>query len=80
VLFRASFAFFQNHRSNPAIQMIYASLVPFMVVALRDSPTDTITRMAFVTLPLALVFLFASQSPQSARRPFARPRPEGESP
>jgi hypothetical protein len=80
VLFKSSFAFFQSHRSNAAAQVIYASLVPFMVVTLRDSPTDTIARMAFVTLPLVLILVLASQSQRTTRQPFARPRPEGESP
>ena len=76
VLFKACFVFVQIYRSNAAAQVIYASLVPFMVIALRDSPTDTIARMAFVTLPLALVLFFASQPQRSTRQPFARRTPE----
>lgn len=76
ILFRASIAFLRNHHSNVGAQLVYASLIPFMVVALRDSPTDTLIRMAFVTLPLVVILQLAGEAAQSRERPFASPGPQ----
>jgi hypothetical protein len=56
------------------VRLLFALLVPFMVIALRDSPVDTADKAAFIVLPLWLTFRLAALSPRHRRAPVpARP-------
>ncbi|MPZ21994.1 MAG: oligosaccharide flippase family protein [Dehalococcoidia bacterium] len=64
VLFRAVFELYRRQSASAVVQALYASLVPVMVIALRDSPTDTFIRMSFVALPLLITIFLARETPR----------------
>jgi hypothetical protein len=60
--------------TSTLVRLLFALLVPFMVIALRDSPVDTADKAAFIVLPLWLTFRLAALSPRHRRAPVpARP-------
>lgn len=65
LLARVGYEYFQRHREKMAAQLIYAMLLPFLVIALRDSPVDTFQRMVFLVLPLVLVLFRAGRRAQA---------------
>jgi hypothetical protein len=66
---RLLFAYYDAHRGRIGAKLIYASAVPFMVGGVRDSAVDTITRAAFVVLPLMVVVYLATAEGWSWRKP-----------
>src|SRR5262249_349420 len=55
ILARAAFEYLRRYPTRMAVRLLYALGLPFLVIALRDSPVDLLNRAAFVWLPLFLV-------------------------
>jgi hypothetical protein len=58
---RLFFEYFNRHRSRLPVQVLYSLALPFLIIALRDSPVDTFIRVAFVVLPALLIFRVAER-------------------
>jgi hypothetical protein len=63
VLFRAVYAYFQQHRANLQVQVMFALSVPLMFIAMRDSLVDTMIRAILVLGPVFVVFAVAKAKP-----------------
>ena len=57
VLFRWLYAYFRENEDQLAVQVLYSLAVWFVVIALRDSPVDTLVRAVFVLAPVPLIFV-----------------------
>lgn len=67
VIARTLYEYFRAHGDNVVVRLLFSFSVPFVVIALRDSPVDTFVRAVFIFLPVLLVFRFAaSRRPRSA--------------
>jgi hypothetical protein len=68
VVARAVYEYFRAHADNLTVSLLFSFSVPFLVIALRDSPVDTFVRAGFICLPLLLMFRFAAKrSPNPVR-------------
>jgi hypothetical protein len=56
VLLRFVYEYFSRHRDLLLAQLLFALAVPFIVIAVRDSPVDTVARAVFFFLPLWFIF------------------------
>jgi hypothetical protein len=70
VLFRLLFEYLKLRPRHVGVQLVFAGALPFCVVALRDSPTDSLMRAAFVVLPLWLILRVSARP-----APLAHPLP-----
>lgn len=61
VIARSVYEYFRAHDDNLVVRLVYSVSVPFVVIALRDSPVDTFARGVFILLPILLVFRFAAE-------------------
>jgi oligosaccharide repeat unit polymerase len=66
LLLRAIFEFWRRDPFNRSTCMVYAALLPLIVITLRASPTLTSGGLIFLVLPLLAAFWWASRTP--ARR------------
>jgi oligosaccharide repeat unit polymerase len=72
LLARTHYAYFTLNATNPAVQIFYAATLPFWVVMLRGSISDTSARLFFVIPPLLFGFYLARRRrPDAAREPAA---------
>jgi len=55
VMMSALWRWRQLHYQHPLVQMIYAMGVPFIVILMRGTIPDTLTRMLFLFMPLLLL-------------------------
>lgn len=70
-----SWRWLQRHRTQPIAQMIYAMGLPFVVILMRGTIPDTLARMLFLLVPLALlVWLTRLRFRPSHLRERAEPR------
>lgn len=60
VLSRRLYGYLMKEPKDFIRVVMYASSLPYLVIALRDSPTDTVQRMAFSILPLWILLRFAA--------------------
>jgi hypothetical protein len=60
VIARTLYEYFRAHDDNLVVRLVFSFSVPFVAIALRDSPVDTFVRAVFIFLPVLLVFRFAS--------------------
>ncbi|MFN8543924.1 MAG: endo-1,3-alpha-glucanase family glycosylhydrolase [Candidatus Binatia bacterium] len=65
ILARAAFEYLRRHPASTAVQLLYSLGLPFLVIALRDSPVDTINRAAFMWLPMLGILRVARLEPAS---------------
>lgn len=61
IVARLSFEYFIRHRSNLPVQVLYSLSLPFLAIAIRDGPVDTLIRVVFVVLPALLIFRVAEK-------------------
>lgn len=61
VLLAALWWYFQACRTVPAIQMLYATSLPLVIVLLRGSIPDTLSYMLFTIVPLGIVIRIAAK-------------------
>ncbi len=54
---RAVYEYTMVHSGNILVRVAYALSLPFMIGGVRDSPVDTLSRMAFVVLPVVVIFV-----------------------
>ncbi len=66
LLARLLYEYFLLHRARLDVQVLYALSLWFLVIALRDSPVDTIVNLTFVVFPAWLVFRVAGKFSRSA--------------
>jgi hypothetical protein len=59
ILWRAIFEYFLTHKQSLAAQVLYALVIWFMVIGLRNSPVDTFVEFVFVVLPVWLALEFS---------------------
>jgi hypothetical protein len=59
VLFRLLYEWFLAGATSLWVQVLYALTVPFVVIGMRDSPTDTFMRFSLVVVPLIVILLVA---------------------
>lgn len=75
---RFGYEYFRRHEDSTFVRLLFALAVPYVVIALRDSPVDTLNGAAFVHLPAWLMFRVAARRParRRVRRrvPFSAPR------
>lgn len=62
VIARGLYEYFRTHHDNLVVRLMFALSVPFVVIALRDSPVDTFARGIFIFLPIWFAFRFAAAS------------------
>lgn len=72
ILLRLLYASFLLHGQSEVMQLAFSALLPFIPILLRDSPTDTVVKLAFSVVPLAGVCWLATD-----RRRAAAPGTEG---
>lgn len=82
VLGRALYEYLNLRPGNLVAQLVFSALVPFIPILLRDSPTDTIIKLAFAVAPLLVVCrLAAVREPvpalETPNEPQAWPEPTG---
>jgi hypothetical protein len=58
---RAAYAYFCMHRQVLAVQILYSASIAYVVIGVRDSPTDTLARAAFVLLPLWVILRLSAR-------------------
>jgi hypothetical protein len=70
---------FLRNAENLSVQVLYSLSLWFLVIALRDSPVDTLIRAAFIVLPAWALFRFARIAAQAkrGRAPFTAAGPAG---
>lgn len=72
---RVAYEYFRRFgATSTLVRLLFSLFVPFMVIALRDSPVDTIDKAAFIVLPLWLTFHVAAIAPRGRRAPAAARR------
>jgi hypothetical protein len=72
---RLIYDYFRLHRDSLGGSLLFAVTLPFLVVAVRDSPVDTFMRAAFVVGPAWFILRFAEKrggTRRSRHRPPAR--------
>lgn len=67
---RVLYEYYRRFEALTATRVLFAISLPFLVIALRDSPVDTFTRAAFIVIPVAVAYGFAPRATgsESARR------------
>jgi hypothetical protein len=60
VIARFIYEYFRLHGDSLGVRLLFSFSVPFIAIALRDSPVDTFVRAVFIFLPVLLVFRFAA--------------------
>lgn len=63
VLFRTLYEYFRANRWNQGVQILFAAMLPFVIVLFRGNPTDTMARVAFVIPPLIVGLWLSGRSP-----------------
>jgi hypothetical protein len=67
IIARFIYEHFRRNADSLVVRLVFSFSVPFVAIALRDSPVDTFVRAAFIFLPVLLVFRFAARpSPEAA--------------
>lgn len=61
-LLAVSWRWLQLHRTQPVAQLIYAMGLPFVVILMRGTIPDTLTRMLFLFVPLVFLLWFTRLS------------------
>jgi hypothetical protein len=65
---RVAYEYFRRFgATSTPVRLLFSLFVPFLVIALRDSPVDTIDKAAFIVLPLWLTFHAAAIAPRRRR-------------
>ncbi|HET6761305.1 MAG TPA: O-antigen polymerase [Gemmatimonadaceae bacterium] len=64
VIARVIYEYFRLHGDSLVVRLVFSLSVPFIAIALRDSPVDTFMRAAFVIVPVVVVFGFAAKRDQ----------------
>jgi hypothetical protein len=59
---RSLYEYLRNNATSPHVQALYALAVWFVVIALRDSPVDTLIRALFLIAPIVLIFSVAARA------------------
>lgn len=75
ILARALWDWFRRHQANVAARLLFAVLLPSLVIALRDSPVDFLDRSVFMVLPIWLAFRVAAARHAPALHRFLLRRP-----
>jgi hypothetical protein len=60
------YEYFRLNSANPAVQVVYAATLPFWIVLLRGSVTDTAGRLLFVLPPLLLGLYMARSTGEAS--------------
>lgn len=60
IVARGLYEYFLLHQNNKVAQLLFSLSLPFVPVALRDSPIDTFVRAVFIVLPVWIIFQFAA--------------------
>lgn len=53
---RALYEYTMRHRASLIARLLFALSVPALIAGMRDSPVDTLARVAFLVVPLLLIF------------------------
>lgn len=61
VMARLIYEYFRLHGDSLTARLLFSISVPFIAIALRDSPVDTFVRAVFIVAPVLLVFRFAAK-------------------
>ncbi len=75
ILLRWLYVAFLAHRESQVMQLAFAVLLPFVPILLRDSPTDTVVKLAFSVVPLLTVCWLATDRRRAERAPAGPLRP-----
>jgi hypothetical protein len=59
---RYLYEYLRNNPTSPHVQALYALAVWFVIIALRDSPVDTLIRALFLIAPVVLIFSIAARA------------------
>jgi hypothetical protein len=65
---RLLYEFYRHRAHRLSVTVVYALLLWFVVIGLRDSPVDTIMRAFFMVAPAIVIFRFARQRERAASR------------
>jgi hypothetical protein len=60
ILARGLYEYFRMHQTDVTVQLLFSVTLPFLVIALRDSPVDTLVRAIFMVLPIWIIFQIAA--------------------
>lgn len=63
VLWRALYEYYRMNETNIVAQLLFTTSLPFVVIAVRDSPVDTLIRGIFIIFPILIIFRVASAYP-----------------
>jgi len=69
---RLLYEFYRLRADRLSVMVVYALLLWFVVIGLRDSPVDTAMRAFFMVLPAIVIFRFARQPGRAASRTLAQ--------
>jgi hypothetical protein len=64
---RYLYEYFMRNHERVYVQVLYSLSVWFLVIALRDSPVDTLVRAAFILAPVCVLFPLARRSGRAAQ-------------
>jgi len=74
VLFRALYEWFRQNKNSVPAQVLFALVIPMIVVACRDDPVDAFALTIVNLVPIWLVFRFGGSTARSLR-PATEPSP-----
>lgn len=66
---RSLYEYLRKNATSPLVQALYALTVWFVVIALRDSPVDTLIRALFLIAPVVLIFSVAARAARRTTGP-----------
>jgi hypothetical protein len=67
VLGRAIYEYFRRFDRRLVAQLLFALAIPFLVIAVRDTPVDTLARAMFFFVPMWLIFRLSATGRSAVR-------------
>ena len=64
---RAAYEYLKLHAVHPAVQLLFAVGLWYVVILVRSNPVDALIQAAFVLAPIPLIFWLAGRAPRRGR-------------
>jgi hypothetical protein len=62
IFWRTLYEYLMAHRANSGVQLVYAACLPFVLILLRGTPTDSLGRAVFLVLPIIVGLWWSSRA------------------